>query len=208
MSLAFAMTVLLSTSVFQKGNATGITQEQAAEDSVYSNASDGFLNVRSQPSPKGTIIGQLFTGGSGALYLGKKGNWYEIRFNGNTGYVNSRFASFRRTGISGDRNRMVYMVVMGSYEHLDEAKKAAEAVMQDWLPHVVYKGTSNGKTVYRMCVSCYYSRQRAEGHIKELKPMIPGMDFWVWESKGMPECVYCPKGLSDETFDSPLTPQR
>ena len=40
--------------------------EMGANDSVYSKSSDGYLNIRQQPTVKSPVIGQLFTGSTGA----------------------------------------------------------------------------------------------------------------------------------------------
>ena len=185
----------------------GAQANTGANDSVYSKASDGYLNIRQRPSAKSKVVGQLFTGSTGARLLGKEGNWLRVVKEGKTGYVHCAYAAFRRAPIPGDRQRRVYMVVLSSFDTYEKAKAGAEAFMQDWLNHVIYKGYANGKAVYRLCTACYYSREKAQACVAELdKALSPGI-AWIWESKGMPECVYCPEGLNDETFDTPLVPQ-
>lgn len=185
----------------------GAQANTGANDSVYSKASDGYLNIRQRPSAKSKVVGQLFTGSTGARLLGKEGNWLRVVKEGKTGYVHCAYAAFRRAPIPGDRQRRVYMVVLSSFDTYEKAKAGAEAFMQDWLNHVIYKGYANGKAVYRLCTACYYSREMAQACVAELdKALSPGI-AWIWESKGMPECVYCPEGLNDETFDTPLVPQ-
>ena len=185
----------------------GAQAQTGANDSVYSKASDGYLNIRQRPSAKSKVVGQLFTGSTGARLLGKEGNWLRVVKEGKTGYVHCAYAAFRRAPIPGDRQRRVYMVVLSSFDTYEKAKAGAEAFMQDWLNHVIYKGYANGKAVYRLCTACYYSREKAQACVAELdKALSPGI-AWIWESKGMPECVYCPEGLNDETFDTPLVPQ-
>ena len=59
---------------------------------VYSNANDGFVNVRKEPSAKSKIVEILYNGKEGAILLDKSNNnWYKVEINGVTGYVNKRF---------------------------------------------------------------------------------------------------------------------
>ena len=59
---------------------------------VYSNASDGFVNVRKEPSAKSKIVEILYNGKEGARLLDKSNNnWYKVEINGITGYVNKHF---------------------------------------------------------------------------------------------------------------------
>ena len=54
---------------------------------VYSNAYDGYLNVRAQPSTKAQILGKLKNGPEGAELLGVDGKWTKVRVDGVEGYV-------------------------------------------------------------------------------------------------------------------------
>lgn len=182
--------------------------EMGANDSVYSKSSDGYLNIRQQPTVKSPVIGQLFTGSTGARNMGKVDNWYIVMLDGKTGYVHANYAALKRQPLPGDRNRKVFMVVMQSFPSRAEAIKGAEAFMQDWLPHVIYKGYANGKATYRLCIGSFYSKQRAEAFIKQTEKTLGSTNIlWIWETKGMPECIYCPKSLNDETYDTPLIAQ-
>ena len=58
---------------------------------VYSNCYDGYLNVRSAPSSKSTIVGTLRNGPEGAELLGVEGSWSKVRVNGVVGYVFSSY---------------------------------------------------------------------------------------------------------------------
>ncbi len=51
--------------------------------------SDG-VNVRTSPSPSGLVLG---TANNGDVFVtsGKCGDWYQIKFNGNTGYINAEY---------------------------------------------------------------------------------------------------------------------
>jgi uncharacterized protein YgiM (DUF1202 family) len=54
---------------------------------VYSNAYDGYTNIREHASAQSPIIGKLPNGPEGADLLGVEGNWSKVRFNGTVGYV-------------------------------------------------------------------------------------------------------------------------
>ncbi len=52
--------------------------------------SEGNLNLRRYPSMQGAVIGSVPNGASVDI-LGKTGNWYVIRYNGQTGYASSDY---------------------------------------------------------------------------------------------------------------------
>ena len=58
---------------------------------VYSNAYDGYLNVRAQPTTKSQVVGKLNNGPEGAELLGVEGKWSKVRVNGVEGYVSSAY---------------------------------------------------------------------------------------------------------------------
>lgn len=64
---------------------------------VYSNCYDGYLNVRSAPSSKSTIVGTLRNGPEGAELLGVEGGWSKVRINGVVGYVFSNYLQSKPT---------------------------------------------------------------------------------------------------------------
>jgi hypothetical protein len=64
---------------------------------VYSNCYDGYLNVRSAPSSKSTIVGTLRNGPEGAELLGVEGSWSKVRVNGVVGYVFSNYLQSKPT---------------------------------------------------------------------------------------------------------------
>ena len=131
-------------------------QEKNAKPMVYCISDDGFLNIREFPKASTKIVGKLLTGGDGAEYLGSSGDWYYVRYKGVEGYVNGKYA--RLTGLEessmkvSGANKKVYYVVVGTYQSLDEAKKAM-IVQPDALDGSnVYRGKDkNGRTVFRMC---------------------------------------------------------
>ncbi|MBQ7131329.1 MAG: SH3 domain-containing protein [Oscillospiraceae bacterium] len=51
---------------------------------------EGNLNLRRYPSMEGTIIGSI-PNGSTVDILGSSGNWYVVRYNGQTGYASSDY---------------------------------------------------------------------------------------------------------------------
>ena len=58
-----------------------------AEDLVYCNSYDGYLNIRATPSSKGEKLGKFRNGPEGAIRISESGNWVEIDYNGIVGYV-------------------------------------------------------------------------------------------------------------------------
>lgn len=58
---------------------------------VYSNAYDGFLNIRASASAKSNKIGELKNGPEGALVLSVEGKWTKVDLNGVVGFVNNAY---------------------------------------------------------------------------------------------------------------------
>lgn len=78
------------------GNPVHYSSEPATSISgkkVYSDAYDGYVNIRRSASAKSAILGELQNGGEGAKYLGKHGNWYKVSYYGTVGYVHSDHCS-------------------------------------------------------------------------------------------------------------------
>ena len=57
------------------------------EERLYSNAYDGYVNVRKGPSTKTAVLGRLHNGSSSLVKTGVDGNWYKVDWYGTTGYV-------------------------------------------------------------------------------------------------------------------------
>ena len=60
---------------------------------VYSNAYDGYINIRNSSTSKGTIIGKFKNGPDGAICLSQTGEWTKINYKGVTGYVYTKYLS-------------------------------------------------------------------------------------------------------------------
>ena len=58
---------------------------------VYSNAYDGFVNIRQEPQSEAPILGVLRNGPEGAVLLGTEGEWTKIDCNGIVGYVYEKY---------------------------------------------------------------------------------------------------------------------
>ena len=67
------------------------TQLEEQPIRVYSNAYDGFVNIRQSPSSKAPILGVLKNGPDGAILLGAEGEWKKIDYNGIVGYVYEKY---------------------------------------------------------------------------------------------------------------------
>lgn len=189
----------------QKADEEKATKPEQAKDTkpmVYCISDDGFLNIREFPIASSKILGKLLTGGEGAEYLASSGNWYFVRLKGTVGYVNSKYAKLvgleeSSMKVSG-ADKKVFYVVVGTYESLDEAKKAM-IVQPDALDgsNVYRAKDKNGRTVFRMCPGCYYSRAEAQEQVQALNEYL-GIKSWIWESDGVAPCVYQGIGLNGE----------
>lgn len=67
------------------------TQLEERPIRVYSNAYDGFVNIRQEPQSKSPILGVLKNGPEGAILLGTEGEWKKIDCNGIVGYVYEKY---------------------------------------------------------------------------------------------------------------------
>ena len=81
---------------------------------VYSNAYDGFVNVRSQPSAKSAILGKLKNGPDYLVQLGVQGKWIIVQWQNGIGYVNSSVVGYTPwepvyLGIDGNGIQGVYV---------------------------------------------------------------------------------------------------
>jgi hypothetical protein len=93
----FILTILLTTFAFFA---------QAQTTYVYSNADDGFLNIRMKPSASSEIVGVLYNGKEGAKLLDKSNKyWYRVSKDGIVGYVNKRYAKLNSVMVPADRRQ-------------------------------------------------------------------------------------------------------
>lgn len=184
--------------------------KQTAKPKVYSIADDGFLNIREMPVPGSKIVGKLLTGGEGAEYLGSTSKWHCVKYQGVEGYVNGNYAELRgleeySTNVPEAKGRKVYYVVLSSYTDLAKAKKSTEVLPDALDGSCIYRATEKGKTVYRLCLDCFYSREEAQKLTKSTNDFFD-RNCWVWESQGLAPCVY--QGISPNGEPARMTPEK
>lgn len=157
---------------------------------IYCVSSDGTLNIRSTPSSKGALVGTMFTGGAGAVVVGKSGGWYKVNYQGVVGYVNGNYVSFTPGAapkpVVSNRNRTVYYVVMGSFTTLEEGRSTAFNYPDGFDQGSFYKTKVNGQTYYRYVISEYYSKADARREVDN----FPYYDLWIWTSPTEQTPVY------------------
>lgn len=88
--------------------------------------------------------------------------------------------------------RPVYYVVVGSFESLQEARSYNANGPGDCDCGNVFEAIANGKRVYRVCTSCYYSKAKALQNVNETKGFWQSqrdVTPWVWENAGEARCV-------------------
>lgn len=77
----------------KKAEAVEYTDEVEAYDEevsvvkIYSTAYDGYTNVRQSPTSKSKILGKLRNGNEYVTLVGMEGNWYEVEYYDQIGYV-------------------------------------------------------------------------------------------------------------------------
>lgn len=58
---------------------------------VYCNAYDGFVNMRSEPNYKASVVGKFQNGPEGASLISEEDGWSYIEYSGIVGYVASKY---------------------------------------------------------------------------------------------------------------------
>lgn len=112
------------------------------------------------------------------------------------------------TIIDNSSAQKVYYVVLGSFSTLESAH-IYNNNLPDGMESWIYKCTSNGKTVYRVCFSCFSTRQKAQEQINWFHSYDVSWftDAWIWESDGLGNCVFCPVSYETEETLPPLSPK-
>ncbi len=84
----------------------------------------------------------------------------------------------------------IYYVVVGSFTSLEQAQQFNNNAPGDIVYGNIYKVKVKGKTTYRVCTNCYYSKAKAQKETKELYDYTGGVtNAWIWPCKGLALCV-------------------
>ena len=180
------------------------------EELVYSIADDGYVNIRYFPDADSDVVGVLATNRDGAKLISNQGAWWKVRIDSVVGYVNSEYVRLSNTPVKISGLPAVYYVVLESHESLDSAltyNYRCPDGMECW----IYKCTSKGKTVYRVCDGCFSTLQKAQAAINDWRSGLHGhlyADAWIWKNDGLGNCVYCPPIYEGDGGNfPPLTPE-
>ena len=179
------------------------------EELVYSIADDGYVSIRDFPDADSDVVGVLATNCDGAKLISNQGTWWKVRIDSVVGYVNSEYVKLSNAPVKISELPKVYYVVLGSYESLDSAliyNYRRPDGMECW----IYKCTSKGKTVYRLCDGCFSTLQDAQSAISDWCSSLYGhwfTDAWIWKNVGLGNCVFCPVNYETERAKPPLTPE-
>lgn len=185
----------------------------AGEQLVYSIADDGYVNIRQFPDADSYVVGVLATNRDGAKLISNQGAWWKVRIGDVEGYVNSKYVKLSNTPVKISGLPTVYYVVMKSYDTMEDAQMF-NRVCADGAERWIYKCTSNGKTVYRLCDGCFSTRSYAQDRINECRSWYDDDNIWddyanawIWKSEGLGNCVYCPPIYEGDRGNfPPLTP--
>ena len=161
----------------------GTPPSATAKPMVYSIADDGFLNYSFY----------AYGDESRSITVWPSGNYAELRG-----------LEELSTNVPEAKGRKVYYVVLGSFTDLAKAKQSTEVLPDALDGNCIYRTTDKGKTIYRLCLDCYYSRDKAQKLAKSTKEFF-GRDVWVWESQGVAPCVY--QGISPSGEPARMTPE-
>lgn len=109
------------------------------------------------------------------------------------------------TADAAKKSKKVYYVVAASFSSFEEAKKTADN-LSEVVFYCVYKVNVKGKTTYRLCCDCAYSRAVAQDFIDKYGDMTFNDKLWIWASNGLGNCVYRPESPAGE--DGPCSDGR
>lgn len=102
-------------------------------------------------------------------------------------------------------SKTIYYVVVGSFEDFNEAVSFNNNGPLDTVFGNIYTTKVNGRTVYRVCTGCFYSKAKAQAEVRSHKAFIRqcwGQDgkAWIWANKGLAKCVERGVGNDGSTF--------
>ena len=89
--LLAGVALLAVASCGNRGKKAEVTEETVVEEvsevRIYSTAYDGYTNVRQAPTSKSQILGKLRNGNEYVVLVGMEGNWYQVEYYDQIGYV-------------------------------------------------------------------------------------------------------------------------
>ena len=98
-------------------------------------------------------------------------------------------------------SKTIYYVVVGSFTSLEQAQQFNNNAPGDIVYGNIYKVNIKGKTTYRVCTNCYYSKAKAKKETKELYDYTGGVtNAWIWASKELALCVERGIGNNGEPY--------
>ena len=101
-------------------------------------------------------------------------------------------------------SKKVFYVVVSSWFDFEKAKNSYGKI-PDALEGPIYMVKTKGKTVYRMCSSCYRTKEAAQAEVRKIKNYAD-RDIWIWESDGLADCVYTSVNAKGDKM-RPLSPR-
>ncbi len=106
--------------------------------------------------------------------------------------------------LTSNKSKKIYYIVVGSWKDFEKAKNSYGTI-PDALEGPIYKVKSNGNTVYRMCSSCYKTKEAAQAEVRKIKNYTD-RDIWIWESDGLGACVFTSVDAKGDKM-RPLSPR-
>lgn len=115
-------------------NEYSVTQEPK----VYSNAYDGFVNIRQSPSSKAPILGVLKNGPDGAVLISREGDWTKVNYHGIEGYVSSQYIQDTPTEVFKGGLNDLMGIDAGNYQFTESDLTLLSAKDLTYLRNSVY----------------------------------------------------------------------